>query len=258
MLIADGFFRPELTWDGIIAIIAIVLGVSATLGTWSLRRWRTNHPIKASYSLDPYSLDAATREDRLDKYWQLGLAVHSHLLVKISPHVEASIRKLRVRLVQRRWFSNWKLFRWVPADEKVIRIDAMLDMLYQNSSSPLYYFESDKEASGSFLGWYFNDHDHSRGVDIPTGEAMWIGLVLTAYREWSGRLEIDTIVRGQRIFERKPLCVSKSPAPEMASFSFGNMMKPYVIGDRVVRSDMRSKPTPCPESAPDTASSQPQ
>ena len=223
----DGFFQSELTWDGIIALVAIALGIIGTAGAWGRGIWRRNHPIRASYALDPYDDQASDiYAGRQANRWDVYPTDFNQVLIKITPHNGTTFRKLRLRLVERRWFSGWRLWRWISADRKKIRMNAMVDMRYACSSSPLYYFESnDEPATASFLGEYFNDHDHSRGVDIPAGSSLWIGVVVSAYDDWSGRLEIDTDVGGRRIFERKPFRATKSAEASM-DFSFGKTMQP--------------------------------
>ena len=247
----DVFFRSELTWDGIIAIVAVVFGFLGTGGTLIWRRWRKRHPLRVFFSRDPYDLSTEIQDQRLTDSWQLYRMGLAEVLIKIAPHGGTSVRKLRIRLVERRWFSHWRLWRWKAVQRDIVHLDNMFDMLYENSSSPLYYFESNIEPSvGSFVGEYFDDHDKAQGVEVSAGSGLWIGLMVSAECMWAGRLEIDTVVDGQRIFERKPLRVTDAADADMALFSFGKTR--YPTGPIPVPGDDGTTSTP-PPSPPQSA-----
>lgn len=222
LVVNSNFFKNELSWDGIIAIIAIVLGVVVFLLPVVWQWWRRGHPIKAAYSLDPYGFEPKRRKRKTSQRWQLAIG-DNEVLVRVIPHVELTLRNVRVRLVEAHWFKGWPLKRWVAIDSRfaqfnAIHHEAMVDMFHKTSSSPLYYFESNVDTDGSVLGEFFDDHDGSKGKTIPAGDILWLGLFITGKREWSGRLEIEFSAAGQRRFERKAIRISRSPRTDMASF----------------------------------------
>lgn len=213
-------FRSELTWDGIIAILAIVLGIIATLGPFSWSRWRRGHPLQIKFSLEPYnSQEQRARRLKLAKNWQMKtMTGGQQMLLRISPHVAFNLRQVRVRFVERKWWPIWK---WETAAPSVIRGTWIRDPFHDTAVSPLYYFDNqtDDPPDGSFLqGQFFNDHDPAKGVDVSQGDFIWLGIHAETAQEWTGRLQVEMWVNGNHVCERKRIRVTQKPKHDMEGF----------------------------------------
>ncbi len=214
----NDFFPNELTWDGIIAIIAILLGTLGFFLPMVWRWWRANHPIQAKYSLDKYDFQPdRLQRRRLKNAWDLKVG-SNELLVRVSPHTELVLRRIRVKLVEPQWFTGWRLRRWVPVGISTAEINDLVDMFHTTSSSPLYYFDSMVDVDGSFEGVFFDDHDNSKGIVVPAGGYLWLGVFINGQKKWKGRLEVEVSASGKRTFERKSIRIPKKPNPYMADY----------------------------------------
>ncbi len=52
-ILANSFFRSELSWDGVIAAVALAVGVLGYLGSYMYRKYRRS--LTLHYSTGPYN-----------------------------------------------------------------------------------------------------------------------------------------------------------------------------------------------------------
>ena len=219
----NDFFVSQLTWDGIIAIVAIAVVMAPII--WL--QWRRFHPLEAWFSLDPYSWSEHGKRPRdFAPNWEFG----SYALLRIQAKTDFNLRNFKVRLVERKWWRRGHLYLWRPPSTDIAHVTEAIDAWYYSAPTPLCYFESDIEPlSGgtTILGEYWNDFDDSRGVDIAEGDFIWLGVKAEGNQPWSGRLEIEIRVKGKRIFERKRVRFTEKPKSGMADFQIGVISKAY-------------------------------
>lgn len=218
----NDFFVSQLTWDGIIAVIGVVLGGMALVSPFLWRQWRKAHPLRVQFSRDSYDWHGqAHRERSSTPRWRLPPNSGGQLLLWISPHTNFNLRRVRVKFVERKWLSRGGLWKWVTADTAVIKGEYLRDPFRETAPSPLYYFDTktDDPPDGSFLqGEFFDDHDSSKGKDISQGDIIWLGIHVRETGPWKGRLEIEMPVNGKRVFERKRIEVTRILKSDMANF----------------------------------------
>ena len=139
-------FESELSWDEIIASVAISVGILATLAPISCKRWQRIHPVRARYSIDPFAWDGQANGSReFARHWEVGMKAPSGFLVQISPHVSFHLKQVRGRFVQRKWLTQGAIWKWVIPSPSHIQPTALRGPFFETNSPPLYYFDGMQE-----------------------------------------------------------------------------------------------------------------
>jgi len=224
----------------IAGVVALALTVISAVSVATIRWWRKRHPLKVLFSLDPYDAGAGEIQDRnYASFWETWRGTEKDALIRICPHAETTFQNIRLRLVERRWFSEFRLWRWIPVRRSKIRLTDVIDMRFSTSPYSVYYFEPDIEPpEGSFIARYFSAREG--GARVSSGEGLWIGVIVDAWEEWRGRLEIDTVVGGKRIFERKRFHVADDAPTCKALFDLGLRTNKHLARQYLRREESKS------------------
>lgn len=222
-------FQNELSWDGIITIVGIILAGVFGVAFWWYRSWRSRHLLRVDFARDSYKFEGDESERRFFSHWEFPVGGPFSVLARLSPHEGAQVDELDVRVVRRSFPLPWL---WRRVDPKVVKVNEIIDMRFSFSSDSLYYFESTNHANGSCKGQYWKDHDRAQGRDIPVGDPWWVSVKTTGLEDWVGRLEFSVVINGRRIRERKPFRIHvKEPPFDMDKYPM--FVEELISGERM-------------------------